>query len=192
MSADRRRPYQNAGALPSRRYATSINQHEYSGVLGGFEDILKLSSVAACRQTAADHIKMPALYRVAATPLQETSPRTATSGAGCTTSSNFSSAVRSFKIAGDVRDRFKEAQQQTALDRVIHILRQRSACRQRHRRIQLGRYDAKDVAPLIHQRPTRIASCTVTLNQAVVGKFNAHRHPPVAAAGERLSQKLNE
>ena len=60
-------------------------------------------------------------------------------------------------LAETVRHRFQEAQQQTALDRVIHILRQRPARRQRRPRIQLGRHDADHVAPLIHQRPARIA-----------------------------------
>ena len=36
-------------------------------------------------------------------------------------------------------------------------LRQRPARRQRRPRIQPGRHDADDVAPLIHQRPARIA-----------------------------------
>jgi hypothetical protein len=37
------------------------------------------------------------------------------------------SRVRRFELGGNVRHRFEEAQQQTALDRVIHILRQRPA-----------------------------------------------------------------
>ena len=57
--------------------------------------------------------------------------------------------VRRFELIRHVRDRLKEAQQQAALDRVIDILRQRPACRQRHRRIQLGRHDADDVATVM-------------------------------------------
>ena len=64
---------------------------------------------------------------------------------------------RCFEFGRNRRHGFQEAQQQTALDRVIDILRQRPARRQRRRRIQLGRHDADDVAPVIHQRPARIA-----------------------------------
>ena len=64
---------------------------------------------------------------------------------------------RRFELGRDSGDGFEEAQQQAALDRVIHILRQRPARRQRRPRIQLGRHDADHVAPLIHQRPARIA-----------------------------------
>ena len=90
---------------------SSINQHQDSRSLGGFNNIFKLSV----------------------------------------------SRYRRFELGLHVRHGFEEAQQQTALDRVIHILRQRPARRQRRPRIQLGRHDADDVAPLIHQRPARIA-----------------------------------
>jgi uncharacterized membrane-anchored protein len=43
-----------------------------------------------------------------------------------------------FEFGGNCRHGFEEAQQKTALDRVIHILRQRPARRQRRPRIQLG------------------------------------------------------
>jgi len=85
---------------------------------------------------------------------------------------------RRFEFGVNVRHRLQEAQQKTALDRVIHILRQRPARRQPREIIQrkalqqpgkpisrgqrrprmvavrkhLGRHDADDVAPLIHQR----------------------------------------
>ena len=64
---------------------------------------------------------------------------------------------RRFEFGRNGGDGFQEAQQQTALDRVIDILRQRPARRERCRRIQLGRHHAHHVAALVHQRAARIA-----------------------------------
>jgi hypothetical protein len=79
-----------------------IHKNQDSGVLGGFDHILKL----------------------------------------------FIRRIGRFEFGVHVRHRFQKAQEQAALHRIIHILRQRPARRQRHRRIQLGRHDADDVAPL--------------------------------------------
>ena len=62
-----------------------------------------------------------------------------------------------FQFICHIRHRFKEAQEQAALHRVIHILRQRPGGCQRHRRIQLGRNDAHHVPVRLHQRAARIA-----------------------------------
>jgi hypothetical protein len=83
--------------------ATSINEDEDGGVLGGFDDILKL-------------------------PV---------------------SRDRCFQLGRNCRHRFEEAQQQTALHRVIDILRQRPARGQGRRRIHSwsSRFSVSAVAP---------------------------------------------
>ena len=77
--------------------------------------------------------------------------------------------VRRFEFGVHIRHRFEEAQQQTALDRVIQLvavrkdLRQRPARRQRHRRIQLGLNDADHVAPLSRHQTIRFCSSQLHL-----------------------------
>jgi len=94
---------------------------------------------------------------------------------------------RLFEFRGHIRHRFKETQEQTALHRIIHILRQRPAGRQRHRRIQFGRDDAHHVPVRLHQRAARIARLHRHADleiTRVIRRAGQRRDFPLASLGE--------
>ena len=118
---------QNGDALPRHRYARSIHQHQHRRILRG----LQSADYADLRRT-----EICGICEICGWLINKNKNGSILSGFDDILKLPVSRDGR-FELGQNCRHGFEEAQQKTALDRVIHILRQRPAHRQRRRRIQL-------------------------------------------------------
>ena len=98
-----------------------------------------------------------------------------------------------FQFGGNGGNKFKEAQQKTAFDRVIHILRQRPARRQRRRRVHantslFGRLRQAVPTKLMRQKGRQAARCLTGILIGSLRAFALNRRmwlPDIQSSGKR-------